>query len=179
MSFPSEKEINDVGHGDIITIRYATDNKDFIQTDNSSSYKEDEYISLKFVVVERDSTNWIVASIISFEMMPASLGGWPHLFKFGPDHYGEDEFNLIKSKLDQIKNPVSFDEEHTRFIADNWIFNIEKRETKIHHPDGLHCCECNEYYHYAVPNLSNGNLACWNCRDSYKWKYSELFMGNK
>lgn len=79
----------------------------------------------------------------------------------------------ISKSNSRLRETVSFDK--TRVICRSWIHKVEKNS--VIQNGGMHCCECNEYYHYAVPNLSDKRMACWSCRDSYKWKYSELFVG--
>ena len=97
------------------------------------------------------------------------------------DEYGESNFNSLIEQFNKfpIEERKNLDLHLSRYIYNEWIFDVKKSISGTLIPGGMKCCECKDFYHYAVPNLSNGNLACWNCRDLYKWKYSKLYVGGK
>lgn len=173
---PSNEEINAIVPGDIVIVYWS---KSGGYCENNTPVSQNEDIRLKFLVLTRDSNNYIVGSLIS---NISSLNGsdkLPKFLKFDPSSYGEVEFEIILANLAKNSPALEFDKEKTRYVYEGWIFEIEKFQKKNIDPGGMFCCECNEFYRYAIANLSNRNLACWSCRDSYKWKYSELFMGSK
>jgi hypothetical protein len=52
-----------------------------------------------------------------------------------------------------------------KFIDENIVYIMENMICHVHeHLDGMKCCKCNEFYHYASPNQENETLICWNCR---------------
>jgi hypothetical protein len=40
--------------------------------------------------------------------------------------------------------------------------------------DGMFCCDCKNFFQYAVANLKNDALLCYSCRSSNAWKYEEF-----
>lgn len=171
---PSSKEIEAINSNDIVTVCWSSETG-FIQ--NDTQFQEKNLVSLKFLVLTKDSNNDIVGSLLSYSNTLSDK--LPRFWKFNSQSYGEIEFKIILANLEKNSPAIEFDKEKTRYIYAEWIFEIEKFQKKNSDPGGMFCCECNEFYRYATANLSNGNLACWSCRDSYKWKYSELFVGNK
>lgn len=165
---PTNEEIQNLQHGDIITVYFNPKTLCYLETNKS----DESFLPVKMHYIGCD--RFVIAAAITKNILDDQS------FDFIYDNFG-DSFCSITKKLEELSSSerVEFDSKHCCYIDNDWIFEIEKRQLKNSDPCGMNCCECNEFYRYAVSNLSNGNLACWNCRDSYKWKYSELYIGGK
>jgi len=171
---PSNEEIKNLEHGDIIYVLFDLDENNF-SLKNKSSISNSITIELYYIGVDRN--NWILASIKS---MPKYEEKMFSCFEFSDSNFGDD-FHFVNEHLKQINKSdlVNFDTKKCLYIDDCWVTKIKKRQKYNLDPGGMNCIQCNEFYTYAAPNLSNGKMACWTCRDSYKWKYSELYVGAK
>lgn len=81
---------------------------------------------------------------------------------------------LLGKKISSLPKKIlkSFaDFSHGKWVS---VFSIIRRED---FEDGEYCCECENFFPMAVPNLKNEKMVCWRCRTSNGWKYSELYIG--
>ncbi len=174
MNFPNDEEIDNLETGDIVIIPLTEEG--FLSGRNSILEGE-KYLLSRWFFLGKNSDNDLICLFVSSETSNINLNINHPVYDWLED---EDKlkFTKIINKI-PIKDLENIDINKSRYFSKKRVIKIEKKMINRSDPVGMNCCECNEYYHYAVPNLSNGNLACWSCRDSYKWKYSELYIGGK
>jgi len=172
----SFEDLENLQFGDVVYTAHDED-ESFVDADNKSAqisfylkwlvlcFHYDLYCSLFTGEAEKISS---IGLFSLQEIMEVSLK-----FKDGNPFEKYKIFEKIDKLDTNNKSNVAFNK--SRVLSGKWIHKFEK-SPDLH--SGMNCCECNEYYRYAVPNLTNNKMACWNCRDSYSWKYSSLFVGN-
>ena len=99
-------------------------------------------------------------------------------FREYPDDYFDEEKNEVKRMMSNLSQEdiAKIDFSKSRRFSSRRFSGVKKKVLKPLGPDGVVCCECKNFFDMAVPNLSDGRMACWSCRDSCSWKYNSLYM---
>lgn len=172
MNFPTDEEIDNLETGDIVVVPLTEDG---YLSGRVLISEGEKYFSSRWFFLGEDSDRDLICLFVDSEIKNnidlQPIRNWL-------DEESKLKFTKILNKI-SLKDLEDIDINQSRFFSKRRVIGIEKKIIKLPEPLGMNCCECNEYYHYAIPNLSNEKLACWSCRDSYKWKYSELYIGGK
>ncbi len=172
MPIISREDFESLQFGDIIYTGHSAD-EDFIYGDRP----EDASFFLKWFVLYRQYDLYcslFAEHSSSYEDANTSSFGLFSIEEIATSNL--QQINEKISKLD-LKTSNDIDFGKSRTISIFWIQKVEKNNKDTQNTYGMHCCECGEYYSYAIPNLLDKRMACWNCRDSYRWKYNDLFIG--
>ena len=172
MNFPTDEEIDNLETGDIVIIPLTEEG---YLSGRVLISEGEKFFSSRWFFLGQDLDNDLICLYVSSEVNLNIDTGQIYEWLSNEDKI---KFTKILNKI-PIKDLDGIDIHQSKYFTKSRVIGIEKKIIKLPEPVGMNCCECNEYYHYAIPNLSNGNLACWSCRDSYKWKYSELYIGGK
>lgn len=80
----------------------------------------------------------------------------------------EGDFGITKENLSKKAWWVA---PSRMIILESFRCEVGERRPRPIKPDGCVCVGCQNFSHYAVPNLSDGTFACFSCRSSNGWRY--------
>lgn len=179
INFLSDEKLAMIETGDIVITKMTQEGQLLNRENFDIAQKniDEKIFDIEWFFVGRDSDGDAVGIKLDSNDVDQSayqVSCW----EFSKEEYGSS-FNLLNEKFNKfpIEERKNLDLHLSRYIYNEWFFDVKKYKSKTLILGGMNCCECNEYYNYAIPNLSDKRMACWSCRDSYGWKYSNLYIG--
>ena len=175
MNFHPNKEINNLHYGDIVVVYW---NNDWYVENDQNLNNTDLKIELYFLSPCKSNLKEFLFGLKRNHNFSKKEIDEMCFHPLDESSYGEEEFSFFSKEIHKNeKIKLNVDLTATRILSDKHIFEIKKTQmTKLLH-DGMKCCQCKDFFPMAEPNLLNGDLVCYSCRDTYGWKYSNLYIG--